>query len=287
MMHQHRTYVPIGGNCSAAIAIRKNLGLSDAALPFDYIRSNFSCIIENIRNNFANFLPKVFQYKENINETTVVEDPNIALVINPAVAEHHNAESENPTDPTHNIIIPADAYVGDYDHYNTEDVTRYHLINHSFWHHNLKDPAVVAAFERRINRFQNILTTSPPETEVVFVRIIIAENIMDEIAHATTFSDAIESINPALNYKLIYICKTSYTNGTRILFYTRISDKCAVIDSADYEASITFYNKFGFWENNCIYNAVSEELTDCYGNGFDNDGTNNIVNTEAMHIHLH
>ena len=275
-----RAYVPIGGNCSAAIAIRKNLGLSDAALPFDYIRSNFSCIIENIRNNFANFLPKVFQYKENINETTVVEDPNIALVINPAVAERHNAEAENPTDP-------ADAYVGDYDHYNTEDITRYHLKNHSFWHHNLKDPAVVAAFERRIDRFQNILRTpSPSETEVVFIRIIIAENIMDKIAYATAFSDAIESINPALNYKLIYICKTSYTNGTRILFYTRISDKCAVIDSADYEASITFYNKFGFWENNCIYNAVSEELTDCYCNGFNNE-TINIINTEPMHIHLH
>lgn len=103
-------FIPIGGNCGTAILLRKNLNLSDIALPFDYIRTNFECIVKSINNNFINFLP----------------------------------------DTSYNNIDKKDEYAGDYDHFNSENVKIYRLLNHSFWHHNLDDINVINSFKRRI-----------------------------------------------------------------------------------------------------------------------------------------
>ena len=77
-------YIPIGGNCNVALAVRKELKLSEIALPFDYLRSNFKCIIENISSKFEKFLPDI--------------------------DTHEHEEKGN--------------YVGDYDHFVFEDMNK-------------------------------------------------------------------------------------------------------------------------------------------------------------------
>lgn len=232
-------YIPIGGNCNVALAVRKELKLSEIALPFDYLRSNFKCIIENISSKFEKFLPDI--------------------------DTHEHEEKGN--------------YVGDYDHFVFEDVVRYHLENHSFWHHNLQDSNVMNAFRRRIDRF-NTLLSSPPDNydEITFLRVVISKTIMEEVHQHTLFMDCVEKMNPALKYKLIFICDNK--NNDSIIRYKKINDKCALIVSPSVQNGISFYQKFGFCQSDGAYE--NETMTECTIEYSDED-----INLGHMDINIH
>lgn len=227
-------FVPIGGNCGPAVTLRKELKISDIALPFDYIRTNFQCIIESISTKFRFFLPN----------TNTIKDSN---------------ESSN--------------YVGDYDHFVKEDVKRYHLTNHSFWHHNLEDINVINAFHRRFDRFNQLLFS---KDEIVFIRSITSKIIMEEVNQNQLFIDLLENINPNLNYKLIFVL----TNNDNNIKYKKINGKCALISSSSLKNAILFYQKFGFFHKDIIYD--NENITDCQINYNDDD-----INLYPMDINKH
>ncbi len=50
--------IPIGGWCGTSTATRYNIKIYEKSLPFDFIRITFDGIIDNINNNFLNFITK-------------------------------------------------------------------------------------------------------------------------------------------------------------------------------------------------------------------------------------
>ena len=81
-----------------------------------------------------------------------------------------------------------------------------------------------------------------------------------------------------MNYKLIFICNT---NNNDFITYTKINDKCALIDSNNIDNIISFYDKFGFLQNDVVYD----------NEGFTTDSKqiihNDTVNLCYMDIHIH
>jgi len=211
-------FVPIGGFCSTAVAIRKELKLSDISLPFDYLRCNFECILENIQLKFCNFLPIIPENKiQNLDE-----------------------KSE---------------YIGDYDHDSGVKLTIYKLKNHCFFHHNLYDINVINAFKRRIDRFNKLLYS---QDEIIFVRLIISKTIMEEVNKNQLFFDVLKNINADLKYKLIFISsnneniiKYKKINDNCALITSSQPPTQSV------EKCILFYKEFGFLNKDVMYDGTN------------------------------
>jgi hypothetical protein len=108
-------YISIGGRCATAVSLRKDLNLTSYALPFDYIRSNFKCIVNSIKYKFKDFFP-------------ILNKKDIGFFV-----EKH-------------------LYEDNYDHFIDElQINKYFLENHSFWHYNLNNLNVISSFNRRFD----------------------------------------------------------------------------------------------------------------------------------------
>ena len=70
-------FISLGGQCEVGWALKLN-NLRDTAMPFDFVRSHFSGVIEYIQNNFETFFPKNITI-EKIGEYTAFRGKNIGF----------------------------------------------------------------------------------------------------------------------------------------------------------------------------------------------------------------
>ena len=88
----NKYYIPIGGSCFFGTTLREN---NNPALPFDFLRTKFSFVIECIENNFKNFLP------ENTNPDLLIETPcenTYIYNLNTHCFYHHDLRLDNVRD---------------------------------------------------------------------------------------------------------------------------------------------------------------------------------------------
>jgi hypothetical protein len=232
-------FIPIGGNCGPALALRKHLNITPYALPFDYIRSNFQCIVESIKTNFSIFLPEI-------------SDDEI-----------------NDCDES--------SYVGDYEHLIKEEVKQYHLTNHSFWHHNLHDTNVRNAFNRRSERFMSLLSSS--EELIFCRLIIsktIMEEVYYRHTFFEVLNDITPNLNYKL---LFFTCnvedviKYKMIDDKTVLITSPI--KTCPIES--YKTSVLFFKNYGFLNKDVIFDINTEILQESSINYTDDDINPNYV----------
>ena len=222
-------------------------------------------IIESINNKFSNFLPK----KE---------------------IQHNNFDQSN--------LCEISSYFGeDYDHFISEDVKRYHLVNHSFWHHNLDNDNVRQSFNRRIERFIKLLQTS--EEEIIFFRLIISKNIMEEVNERDNFFKSLNSLNSNLNsnMKIIFMSISNHDdNGKKYINYKFIDDKTALIISPKFSNNkeknilegvkniVIMIKNHGFFYKDILFDTDTEKITETCFEKYD---CNYMDNPNYMDINIH
>jgi len=245
-------FIPIGANCCTAILLRKMLNLSVLSLPFDYIRCTFECVIENISNNFLHFLPKANEDLIDLNEKN--------------------------------------KYINDeYDHFNNENITPFFFKDHSFWHHNLKDKSVIESFNRKINRFYQLLKS---DQEIIFCRIIGAKTIKEEIDIRTTFFETLQTFdNDKINlkFKLLFLTYKIGTNNTINYNYLNNNSSIIIVEIEkiendllmnSYKEALLFVKEYGCMKDDYIFNFNTKTLIK-----HTNDVDYNVLNLGYTDIH--
>lgn len=72
----------------------------------------------------------------------------------------------------------------------------------SFWHHNIENLEIQQAFQRRFERFINLLKGKKP---ILFVRTIISQNPEQELQQIKFFKESLQKKYPNLKYKTLFI----------------------------------------------------------------------------------
>ena len=85
-----------------------------------------------------------------------------------------------------------------------------------FYHHDLRDSKIIDDFNRRINRFNNLLKET--NNKIIFIRTIITHDYNDEIKLANSFIKAIEDKFPLLEFLLIFVIP----GQDKSMFYKKI-----------------------------------------------------------------
>ena len=137
----------------------------------------------------------------------------------------------------------------------------YFMKTHTFYHHDLLNNDIYEAFNRRINRFINVLIE---HNDICFYRAITSQQISDEINLRTDFYNVLCNKYPLLNFKIIFI-SFIFNNNIDFIYYKSIDSKSVIfyipiIFSQDHITSycancIEFIKKHGFITNKIKINV--------------------------------
>jgi len=97
-----------------------------------------------------------------------------------------------------------------------------------FYHHDLRNSEIIDDFNRRINRFNNLLKET--NNKIIFIRTISTHDYNDEIKLANSFIKAIEDKFPLLEFLLIFVIPGQdksmfYKNIKQNTFIFTLNDK--------------------------------------------------------------
>ena len=95
---------------------------------------------------------------------------------------------------------------------------------HTFYHHDLLNNDIYEAFNRRINRFINVLIE---HNDIYFYRAITSQQISDEINLRTDFYNVLCNKYPLLNFKIIFI-SFIFNNNIDFIYYKSIDSKSVI-----------------------------------------------------------
>ncbi len=96
-----------------------------------------------------------------------------------------------------------------------------------FYHHDLKNPKIIDDFNRRINRFNNLLKET--NNKIIFIRTISTHDYNDEIKLANSFIKAIEDKFPLLEFLLIFVIP----GQDKSMFYKKIKQNTFIFTLND------------------------------------------------------
>lgn len=86
-----------------------------------------------------------------------------------------------------------------------------------FYHHDLQNSKIIDNFNRRINRFNNLLKET--DNKIIFIRTISTHDYNDEIKLANSFIKATEDKFPLLEFLLIFVIP----GQDKSMFYKKIN----------------------------------------------------------------
>ena len=96
-----------------------------------------------------------------------------------------------------------------------------------FYHHDLRDSKIIDDFNRRINRFNNLLKET--NYKIIFIRTISTHDYNDEIKLANSFIKAIEDKFPLLEFLLIFVIP----GQDKSMFYKKIKQNTFIFTLND------------------------------------------------------
>lgn len=114
-----------------------------------------------------------------------------------------------------------------------------------FYYHDLKNSEVINIFNRRIQRFNNILENSK---KIIFIRTITTDDYNDELNLTDSFINSIKDKYPSLEFLLIFIIP----GQDKTLFYKKLNEKTFIFTLNDNSLDI---NNLGL-EYEPIYNFL-------------------------------
>jgi hypothetical protein len=105
------------------------------------------------------------------------------------------------------------------------ELTIYFRNTHTFYHHNLLDNNIYEAFNRRINRFINLLNN---EKEIIFYRVITSQFISDEINLRENFYNTLKIKYSNLNFKIIFIGFVKNNTPIENVYYKKLDETACI-----------------------------------------------------------